>query len=90
MPRSMLSAALFALALAPALASGPACLAQDQQGFEKKNFSYNEWTKGKFSEVVTVANPGKFVFRAGIGPESEGDGKSCIREISWSSAGTPT
>ena len=41
----------------------------------KKNFSYNEWTKGKFSEVVTVTNPGKFIFLAGIGPEREGDGK---------------
>jgi 2-iminobutanoate/2-iminopropanoate deaminase len=42
---------------------------------EKKNFNYNEWTKGKFSEVVTVTNPGKFIFLAGIGPEREGDGK---------------
>jgi 2-iminobutanoate/2-iminopropanoate deaminase len=49
--------------------------AQDQSGFKKENFSYNEWTKGKFSEVVTVTNPGKFVFLAGIGPEGEGDGK---------------
>src|SRR4051794_4696065 len=49
--------------------------AQDQNGFKKENFSYNEWTKGKFSEVVTVTNPGKFVFLAGIGPEAEGDGK---------------
>ena len=34
-----------------------------------------ENTKGKFSEVVTVTNPGKFIFLAGIGPEREGDGK---------------
>jgi enamine deaminase RidA (YjgF/YER057c/UK114 family) len=57
-----------------ALAS-PQGFAQDQNGFKKENFSYNEWTKGKFSEVVTVTNPGKFVFLAGIGPEGEGDGK---------------
>ena len=49
--------------------------AQGSSGFEKRNFSYNEWTKGKFSEVVTVTNPGKFIFLAGIGPEREGDGK---------------
>src|SRR4051794_11295425 len=49
--------------------------AQSSSGFKKENFSYNEWTKGKFSEVVTVTNPGKFVFLAGIGPEAEGDGK---------------
>ena len=48
--------------------------AQDQ-GFKKENHSYNEWTKGKFSEVVSVTNPGKFIFLAGIGPEQEGDGK---------------
>jgi len=46
--------------------------AQSSSGFEKRNFSYNEWTKGKFSEVVTVTNPGKFIFLAGIGPEREG------------------
>ena len=49
--------------------------AQSSSGFEKRNFSYNEWTKGKFSEVVTVTNPGKFIFLAGIGPEREGDGE---------------
>jgi enamine deaminase RidA (YjgF/YER057c/UK114 family) len=49
--------------------------AQSSSGFEKRNFNYNEWTKGKFSEVVTVTNPGKFIFLAGIGPEREGDGK---------------
>jgi enamine deaminase RidA (YjgF/YER057c/UK114 family) len=43
--------------------------------FEKRNYNYNEWTKGKFSEVVTVTNPGKTIFLAGIGPEREGDGK---------------
>src|SRR4029079_16366614 len=52
-----------------------ATFAQEQTQFKKENFSYNEWTKGKFSEVVTVTNPGKFIFLAGIGPEREGDGK---------------
>ena len=62
-------------AFAIALSSDAPSIAQSPLGFEKKNFSYNEWTKGKFSEVVTVTNPGKFIFLAGIGPEREGDGK---------------
>lgn len=49
--------------------------AQSPQPFKRENFNYNEWTKGKFSEVVTVTNPGKIIFLAGIGPEREGDGK---------------
>jgi 2-iminobutanoate/2-iminopropanoate deaminase len=62
-------------AFAIALSSDVPTSAQTTTGFEKKNLSYNEWTKGKFSEVVTVTNPGKFIFLAGIGPEREGDGK---------------
>ena len=33
-----------------AMASDKPSSAQNTSGFEKKNFSYNEWTKGKFSE----------------------------------------
>ena len=50
-------------------------LAQSQPEFKKQNFNYSEWTKGKFSEAVTVTNVGKFIFLAGTGAESEGDGK---------------
>src|SRR5215469_1642844 len=57
------------------LGSNALSIAQSASSFEKRNFNYNEWTKGKFSEVVTVTNPGKFIFLAGIGPEREGDGK---------------
>jgi 2-iminobutanoate/2-iminopropanoate deaminase len=39
--------------------------------FEKKNYNYSEWTKGRFSEVVTVTGPGKMIFLAGIGSEDE-------------------
>ena len=35
-------------------------LAQSQPEFKKQNFNYSEWTKGKFSEAVTVTNAGKF------------------------------
>jgi 2-iminobutanoate/2-iminopropanoate deaminase len=43
--------------------------------FEKQSYTYEEWIKGKFSEVVTVRNPGKWIYVAGIGAEQEGDGK---------------
>ena len=58
-------AAIAALALA-ALAG-----AASAQSFEKKNYSYSEWTKGRFSEAVTVTGPGKMIFLAGVGAEDE-------------------
>jgi|SRR5665213_3212091 len=39
--------------------------------FEKQNFNYSEWTKGRFSEVVTVSGPAKMIFLAGVGAEDE-------------------
>lgn len=44
------------------------------QSFEKKNYNFNEFTKGAFSEVVTVTGPAKFIYLAGIGAEDEKDG----------------
>src|SRR3954466_5439235 len=38
---------------------------------EKKNYSYSDWTKGRFSEAVTVTGPGKMIFLAGVGAEDE-------------------
>jgi enamine deaminase RidA (YjgF/YER057c/UK114 family) len=55
--------ALVALALINTSASG--------QTFEKKNFNYSEWAKGRFSEAVTVTGPGKMIFLAGVGAENE-------------------
>jgi len=43
--------------------------------FEKKNLHYNEWTKGRFSEAVTVTGPAKWIYLAGVGAEAEADGK---------------
>ena len=45
--------------------------AADSTTFEKKNYNYSEWTKGLFSEVVTVTHPGKMIFLAGVGAEDE-------------------
>ena len=33
--------------------------------FDKKHFHHGEWTKGRFSEVVTLIGPGKLIFLAG-------------------------
>ena len=44
------------------------------QQLEKQHYHHNEWTKGRFSEVVTVSGPGKWVFLAGVGAEAEKDG----------------
>jgi len=41
------------------------------QSFEKKNYNYSEWTKGRFSEAVTLTGPAKMIFLAGIGSENE-------------------
>jgi 2-iminobutanoate/2-iminopropanoate deaminase len=39
--------------------------------YEKKNYNYAEWAKGRFSEVVTVRNAGKIIYLGGIGAEDE-------------------
>jgi len=50
------------------------CLPAAAQQLEKQNFNHNEWTKGRFSEAVTVTGPGKWIFLAGVGAEAEKDG----------------
>jgi len=64
------TAAIAALLLAGAVAT-PAFA---QQAFRKENFHYNEWTKGRFAEAVTVTGPAKWVYLAGVGAEAEKDG----------------
>jgi 2-iminobutanoate/2-iminopropanoate deaminase len=39
--------------------------------YEKKNYNYAEWAKGRFSEVVTVRNSGKIIYLGGVGAEDE-------------------
>jgi enamine deaminase RidA (YjgF/YER057c/UK114 family) len=72
MQKLLIGAALALLALAALPSSA------DAQAFEKKNYNYSEWTKGVFSEAVTVVHPGKFIFLGGVGPEAEDD-KGAIR-----------
>jgi enamine deaminase RidA (YjgF/YER057c/UK114 family) len=66
---AVLAVAAFAAAN---LASGQA------PGFEKKNYNYSEWTKGRFSEAVTVTGPAKMIFLAGVGAEEEGGAAGSI------------
>jgi 2-iminobutanoate/2-iminopropanoate deaminase len=72
--RKMMIALALALTLVPAAASA--------QSFEKKNYTYSEWTKGLFSEAVTVTLPGaKMIFLAGVGAEDEGATRGVIRHL---------
>lgn len=45
--------------------------------FDKQNYNYGSWTKGRFSEAVTVSfsGPAKMIFLAGIGGEHEETGE---------------
>jgi 2-iminobutanoate/2-iminopropanoate deaminase len=69
----MLKAVIFAAVMIVSVASatGSASAQAAPAGVEKKNYNYSEWTKGRFSEVVTVTGPGKMVFLAGVGAEDE-------------------
>ncbi len=68
----LLCTAFAARAQAPGASAG---------GFEKKNYNYSEWTKGLFSEVVTVTDPGKMIFLAGVGAEDESGARGAIRHL---------
>jgi 2-iminobutanoate/2-iminopropanoate deaminase len=65
MPRTIAVTTVLAVALAAT------AMAASAQTLEKKNYSYSEWTKGRFSEAVTVTGPGKMIFLAGVGAEDE-------------------
>jgi enamine deaminase RidA (YjgF/YER057c/UK114 family) len=49
--------------------------ASSKSTYEKRNYNYGKWTKGRFSEAVTVTGPAKMLFLAGIGSEHEQTGK---------------
>src|ERR1700739_1213446 len=65
----MLKPALFAASILISAAAVP--MTASAQSLEKKNYNYSEWTKGRFSEAVTVTGPGKMIFLAGVGAEDE-------------------
>jgi 2-iminobutanoate/2-iminopropanoate deaminase len=68
MTRSIL---LAALATALTMVAGIARAQNAPPTLEKKNYTYSEWTKGRFSEAVTVTGPGKTIYLAGVGAEDE-------------------
>jgi enamine deaminase RidA (YjgF/YER057c/UK114 family) len=50
-------------------------------GYEKKEFTHSAWTRGIFSEAVTVKGfaGGRFVFLAGVGAEDENGPRGNVR-----------
>jgi 2-iminobutanoate/2-iminopropanoate deaminase len=71
------------VATATVLAFALAATAQQQatSTYEKKEFTHSAWTRGIFSEAVTVKGTGngKFVFLAGVGAEDEDGPRGNIR-----------
>jgi 2-iminobutanoate/2-iminopropanoate deaminase len=67
-----------ALAIMLALCAASQALAQ---GFEVKRHTYSAWTKGLFTEVVTVTTPGKLIYLAGVGAEEENKPQGSIRDL---------
>src|SRR3954462_2239741 len=67
------AAALFC-AVGVQLSSWAQSAAPGGAALEKKHYNYGNWTRGRFSEVVTVTGSGKLIFLAGTGPEEEMDG----------------
>jgi enamine deaminase RidA (YjgF/YER057c/UK114 family) len=70
-----------AIVLSGALLMSAGAQAQTASGYEKKNYNYSEWTKGLFSEVVTVVKPGKMIFLSGVGAEDEAANRGVIRHL---------
>src|SRR5262249_35653694 len=61
--RTCLTCCVVAAIVVPAAASA--------QSLEVKRFNPSEWTKGRFTEVVTVNGPGRTIYLAGVGAEDE-------------------
>jgi 2-iminobutanoate/2-iminopropanoate deaminase len=49
-------------------------------GFEKKEFTYEAFAKGRFADVVTVTGPGKFIFLSGTGAWDEATGAPLFKD----------
>lgn len=71
--KAMSTMVLALVAVLAAIVTAPA--QQAGNGFEKKSYNYAEWAKNRFSEVVTVRNPGKIIYLGGVGSEDENSAK---------------
>jgi 2-iminobutanoate/2-iminopropanoate deaminase len=74
----MLKTVMFATLLFASVTPLTSAASAQAPGFEKKNYNYSEWTKGRFSEAVTVTGPGKMIFLAGVGAEDENGAPGAI------------
>jgi hypothetical protein len=59
------------LAIGFAVASLCLTTSVSAQTVEVKRYNPSEWTKGRFTEIVTVNGPGKTIYLAGVGAEEE-------------------
>ena len=71
---SLIAAAIVAALAAPAVAQQPS-----PSAFEKKEFTHSAWTKGIFSEAVTVKGDDRMIFLAGVGSEDENGPRGNVR-----------
>lgn len=62
------------LSIAALLTASLTATSASAQQFEKKNYTYNKFAAGAFSEVATVTGPSKLIFLAGIGSEDPDNG----------------
>ena len=69
MLKAIMLAALVVVSVAGVASTAAAQAAPSS--LEKKHYNYSEWTKGRFSEAVTVTGPGKTIYLAGVGAEDE-------------------
>lgn len=74
----IIGAAIAAVALLTLTNAASAQSQPNGTGYEKKSYNYAEWAKGRFSEVVTVKNPGKIIYLGGIGAEDENSDKGGV------------
>ena len=75
-------AVVFATTLAALIAiHAPAAAQTASAPLEKKNYNHSAWTKGIFSEAVTVTGlgAGKLIFLAGVGAEDENGPRGNVR-----------
>jgi 2-iminobutanoate/2-iminopropanoate deaminase len=73
---AFITAALVSLVILPVAAQQPS-----PPTFEKKEFNHSAWTKGIFSDAVTVKGFGRgtMIFLAGVGAEDENGPRGNIR-----------
>jgi 2-iminobutanoate/2-iminopropanoate deaminase len=72
----IITTVLICLSIVPVAAQQPS-----PPAFEKQEFNHSAWTKGIFSEAVTVKGFGRgtMVFLAGVGAEDENGPRGNIR-----------